>query len=377
MRFRLGIYRNSRNFRSYVRFRACTATLMPPKRNATSPAPSCRQRKSEMTGPTGSEPDATSKAASRSTTSPAKTRPQPTPLAVPVSPAPKAMERDNDLDTTDLKLAAAFCCFNAYLYSGKGCCGWSDKSVCLCCENKSSTKMVECTMCCKSKSHLCCLVSNGAFPSDAEVPCQLALFGFACYPKCGCYLTQAELSGTYVQPTYVQPPIVINVTTTHVTVLAPAATPITSASTSAPTAPVAMEREDGLDTTNLKLATAFCCYNAYVYCGKGCCGASSKSVCLCCENKTSLKMVECTTCCKSKGQAFCLVSNGAFPSDAEVPCQLALFGLTCYPHLGCCLTQAELSGTYAIAATTPASQKEPLLDAKKDDAEADDDAEAE
>ena len=330
---------------------------MPPKRNATSPAPSCRQRKSEMTGVTGSEPDATRKAASRSTTSPAKTRPQPTPPAVPVSPAPKAMERDDDLDTTDLKLTAAFCCLNAYMYSGKGCCGWSDKSVCLCCENKSSSKMVECTTCCKAKGQHCCLVSSGAIPCDAEVPCQVAYFGFACYPKCGCYLTQAELSGTHV--------------------LAPAATPITSASTSAPTAPVAMEREDGLDTTNLKLTAAFCCYNAYIYCGKGCCGASSKSVCLCCENKSSCKMVECTTCCKSKGQTFCLVSSGAFPSDAEVPCQLALFGLACYPKCGCCLTQAELSGTYAIAATTPASQKEPLLDAKKDDAEADDDAEAE
>ena len=256
-----------------------------------------------------------------------------------------------------LKLTAAFCCLNAYMYSGKGCCGWSDKSVCLCCENKSSSKMVECTTCCKAKGQHCCLVSSGAIPCDAEVPCQVAYFGFACYPKCGCYLTQAELSGTHV--------------------LAPAATPITSASTSAPTAPVAMEREDGLDTTNLKLTAAFCCYNAYIYCGKGCCGASSKSVCLCCENKSSCKMVECTTCCKSKGQTFCLVSSGAFPSDAEVPCQLALFGLACYPKCGCCLTQAELSGTYAIAATTPASQKEPLLDAKKDDAEADDDAEAE
>ena len=142
-------------------------------------------------------------------------------------------------------------------------------------------------------------------------------------------------------------------------------------------APKPMERDNDLDTTDLKLTAAFCCFNAYLYSGKGCCGWSDKSVCLCCENKSSTNMVECTTCCKSKGQAFCLVSSGAFPSDAEVPCQLALFGLTCYPHLGCCLTQAELSGTYAIAATTPASQKEPLLDAKKDDAEADDDAEAE
>ena len=56
-----------------------------------------------------------------------------------------------------------------------------------------------------------------------------------------------------------------------------------------------------------------------------------------------------STICKSQGQCCCLVENAAFPTDDEIPCTCACFGLACYPGCGCCKTLGALKGKGAPA----------------------------
>merc|ERR1712146_626589 len=40
--------------------------------------------------------------------------------------------------------------------------------------------------CCSAQQQLCCLVSQGAFPTTDEMPCLIGCCGLSCYPNVGC-----------------------------------------------------------------------------------------------------------------------------------------------------------------------------------------------
>ncbi len=118
-----------------------------------------------------------------------------------------------DIDATNLIVfSGCCCCFNALFCTTPDCIGCSGKSECLCLIEefccRSGADMLWCTApegaccqlgcgccaiackspttCCKSKQQCCCLVGQGAFPCDAEIPCVVAAWFLSCYPKCGC-----------------------------------------------------------------------------------------------------------------------------------------------------------------------------------------------
>uniref|UniRef100_A0A7S3HLB0 Uncharacterized protein n=1 Tax=Spumella elongata TaxID=89044 RepID=A0A7S3HLB0_9STRA len=43
-----------------------------------------------------------------------------------------------------------------------------------------------------------------------------------------------------------------------------------------------------------------------------------------------------TVLLKGKSSCFCLTTNCAFPPDADTPLMLAVYGLMCFPVIGCC-----------------------------------------
>ena len=141
-----------------------------------------------------------------------------------------------------------------------------------------------------------------------------------------------------------------------------------------------MPARDAVDENELIIIDACCCCNDTLYCQSDCIGCSGESEFLCykekccckpgvdiytcCPAKDDDKMlcqlglicVACgfkvpSTCCKFQQHLCCLVSNGAFPTDPEVPCMCASLGLTCYPKCGCCMKVGDVkkSGAPAIA----------------------------
>merc|ERR1711970_517140 len=111
---------------------------------------------------------------------------------------------DDNVDEMDLILCNAFCCCNKTLYLDfPACCGCSGKEECLCCAVsmccKPATNWICCEAppdhccqlglgcfgcgckemghmtCCLAQSHLCCIVTNAAFPTTDEVPLSCAI----------------------------------------------------------------------------------------------------------------------------------------------------------------------------------------------------------
>jgi len=112
--------------------------------------------------------------------------------------------------------------------------------------------------------------------------------------------------------------------------------------------------DEGVDSADLIACCALCCTTCNLYCkwpaclgchtkGGVCCieiealmckvGVNEGSLCMCCKQE-----VEClvpTTCIKMTSQMFCVDQRCAFPCDDEVPCTVALLGLTCCRDWAC------------------------------------------
>jgi len=132
-----------------------------------------------------------------------------------------------------------------------------------------------------------------------------------------------------------------------------------------------MPHQDAINEQELILVSAFCCVGSYLY-FDDCIGCSGKSELCCIEQAWCIKCeTEClaigcchnddaccaiglgcceiacippTTCCKVQKQLCCIVTQGAFPCDDEVPVACAVCGLACLPGCGCCQTLESLTG---------------------------------
>jgi hypothetical protein len=112
--------------------------------------------------------------------------------------------------------------------------------------------------------------------------------------------------------------------------------------------------DEGVDSADLIACCAMCCIVNSLYCKwPACIGCHSKGQCTCLElesvfckvgvNKGSLCMCckqefECmvpTTCVKMTSQMFCFDQRCAFPCDEEVPCTVAVCGLTICRDFAC------------------------------------------
>lgn len=115
----------------------------------------------------------------------------------------------DSIDESQLTLLNGLCCCNTSLLMSMACFGFAAKVGLLCLEVeaclKCDTPCLECgccaircvdgpTACLKGQTQVCCLVSSVAIPTDDEVPCTLALCGWACYPQCGCCDTLGVLT---------------------------------------------------------------------------------------------------------------------------------------------------------------------------------------
>ena len=141
-----------------------------------------------------------------------------------------------------------------------------------------------------------------------------------------------------------------------------------------------MSAKDNVNENESIVVNACCCCNDALYCQSDCIGCGGETECLCYKEKCCCKPgVDCytccpakdddsmlcqlglicvacglkvpSTCCKCQQQLCCLLSNGACPTDKEVPCMVAAYGLTCYPKCACCAKLGDLksSGAPAIA----------------------------
>eukprot|EP00600_Ochromonadales_sp_CCMP1393_P012472 CAMPEP_0175000196 /NCGR_PEP_ID=MMETSP0005-20121125/2461_1 /TAXON_ID=420556 /ORGANISM="Ochromonas sp., Strain CCMP1393" /LENGTH=52 /DNA_ID=CAMNT_0016254979 /DNA_START=269 /DNA_END=427 /DNA_ORIENTATION=+ len=50
------------------------------------------------------------------------------------------------------------------------------------------------TLCCKGKSHCCCMVGQCAFPPGGDVPALIAMLCITCYPKFGVCMKMSEVA---------------------------------------------------------------------------------------------------------------------------------------------------------------------------------------
>ena len=123
------------------------------------------------------------------------------------------------------------------------------------------------------------------------------------------------------------------------------------------------DSEKAVNVDDICVWGACCCFMSGCYMNwPGCCGCSHKVEYCCiveeCCCKCGTQPYACgtpegmlcrfglccyaigckkpTTCCKEQDQCFTLVNQCAIPTDDEVPCAIAAYGLTCYPIFGCC-----------------------------------------
>jgi hypothetical protein len=59
----------------------------------------------------------------------------------------------------------------------------------------------------------------------------------------------------------------------------------------------------------------------------------------------SLGLKQPQICMKGKGQFCCFISNVALPPDADTPMMVALYGLTCFPIVGCCVAMKDVNAS--------------------------------
>eukprot|EP00930_Biecheleria_cincta_P102007 TRINITY_DN93671_c0_g1_i1.p1 TRINITY_DN93671_c0_g1~~TRINITY_DN93671_c0_g1_i1.p1 ORF type:complete len:140 (-),score=21.14 TRINITY_DN93671_c0_g1_i1:158-538(-) len=116
------------------------------------------------------------------------------------------------------------------------------------------------------------------------------------------------------------------------------------------TAPAQMKM-DSIDESKVIVCDAFCCWYDGCLCHASACGCASKDTCCCVELDFCCKLATprlCCGCCalrckvpdtciQQQSQLCCWVTACAFPCTSEVPCLVALCGLTCYPKCACCL----------------------------------------
>ncbi|KAJ1455875.1 hypothetical protein M885DRAFT_518740 [Pelagophyceae sp. CCMP2097] len=132
--------------------------------------------------------------------------------------------------------------------------------------------------------------------------------------------------------------------------------------------PVNLPSNDALDESKICVVNGFCCCLVGLLCDPSCIGCMGKSECLCLTHEVCLKantkpllcdtppgdicqvglglcsvgLKKPTTCCKGQEQLCCVVEMAAFPTDNDVPATCALYGLMCFPKVGCCVKLGDL-----------------------------------
>eukprot|EP00428_Durinskia_dybowskii_P069066 CAMPEP_0170401106 /NCGR_PEP_ID=MMETSP0117_2-20130122/24847_1 /TAXON_ID=400756 /ORGANISM="Durinskia baltica, Strain CSIRO CS-38" /LENGTH=154 /DNA_ID=CAMNT_0010657885 /DNA_START=47 /DNA_END=511 /DNA_ORIENTATION=+ len=63
-------------------------------------------------------------------------------------------------------------------------------------------------------------------------------------------------------------------------------------------------------------------------------------------------------CLKAKAQCCCIVGNAALPPDEDTPLMLAVYGLSCFPVVGCCVPMKDVrAGAANGASAAPAANQ--------------------
>jgi len=73
------------------------------------------------------------------------------------------------------------------------------------------------------------------------------------------------------------------------------------------------------------------------------CSGDEKTICQLGCGICAIFLKSPSTCCKSDGQCCCCVGKCSMPPEADVPCIISYYFLTCYPKCGCCVKFSEVS----------------------------------